>query len=264
MDAGAFMQENKRWVLGAVIGLLVYWIGSSVIASTYDVGGTRAAARKLSKLPQGNDQLYGDAQLQAAREQQQALRGRLQELRQELEYRPEAEFVLQGQSMSADDYLAKIGTDLRDRLRKAADLHYVQLVDKGLSWPNVTDPDGVRAALLGLSMLQQTASRLFKAHEQTQGLLAINQLAVADQRRQASFRPSKAGAVTVQDLLDEQKINLEFQSDAPTADLFLESCRQVGRTLVLESLNMTQGKTPGDPVTVKAVLRGIVFKEQKQ
>ena len=32
MDLQDFWQENKRWVLGVVAGLIVYWIGSGVVA----------------------------------------------------------------------------------------------------------------------------------------------------------------------------------------------------------------------------------------
>ena len=46
MDAGAFVQENKRWLVGCAIGAIVWMIASSVIDSMYSyrVGGTPRGA----------------------------------------------------------------------------------------------------------------------------------------------------------------------------------------------------------------------------
>lgn len=273
MDVGAFVQENKRWLLGSALGLLVYWIASGVIASSFDVAGVRAKAMKASKLPQGSDELYRQEERDAARQEQQALQQQLAALRQELEFRPDPAYLLQGQTVTADDYLTKVGRELRERLQKEAEARDVQLADKALTWPALTDPDGVRGVLFGLDLLAEATARLFLAHDEVRaadelapGLIAIPMLSVVDNksRPQPGLRQPRGGAVDPRELLEEQKVDFHFQCDAPTAYLFLERCRVPGKALVLENLSVVQGQKPGEPMTVKGSIRGIAFKEGKQ
>ena len=45
MDPHEVWQENKRWILGVVAGLLVYWVGTSIIAGVYSTSS--AAIRDM-------------------------------------------------------------------------------------------------------------------------------------------------------------------------------------------------------------------------
>lgn len=266
MDAGAFLQENKRWLMAVALGGIVYWIASGVIASTYDVDSVRRRAATLAK---SSNDLYDQKALDAAQQEQTDLQKQLQQLRHELEFRPEPKYVLQGQEMAADDYLLSTGRQLRERLQKQADAREVQLIaDKALSWPN----EASSSVLVGLGLLDQVATRLFAAHdlvrkadEHAPGLVAITELKVDEHSRQGGLpRQPKPGTVAVGDLLDEEKVEFAFQSDAPTLYMFLERCRQPGSALVLERLTMTHGNKADEPMTVRGAIRGIVFKEQKQ
>ena len=46
MDLHDVWQENKRWILGIVLGLLVYWIGDAAIAGMYDSAGAHREIRR--------------------------------------------------------------------------------------------------------------------------------------------------------------------------------------------------------------------------
>ncbi|GAB4137226.1 MAG: hypothetical protein Fur0037_02170 [Planctomycetota bacterium] len=272
MDVGEFAQENRRWLLGTAIGFLVYWIGSGVISSRFDVDGVRAQAQRKARAPQGAEGLYdGEAQRVAA-EEKKMLEERLERLRGEAVFTPGEDYSLQGKAMAADDYLTKVGRDLRDRLQRAADLRDVQIVEKGLKWPAATDPDGVRDVLFGLSMLDQVADRLFRSHDEAraadplaQGLQSIQALSVDPKGQRASaWRPKREKEIDVGDYVEEERVSFQFQSDAPTAYLFLEKCREMGRALLLDDLTMVQGTKQGDPLTVKGTVRGLAFKEPKK
>ena len=49
MDVGAFVQENKRWLLGCAIGGLVFFIARGVISSIYDPDVARGKPRRLNE-----------------------------------------------------------------------------------------------------------------------------------------------------------------------------------------------------------------------
>ena len=52
MDLHDFWQENKRWILGVVLGLLVYWIGGSVITGMYSKDAVTKKMARSTRLYQ--------------------------------------------------------------------------------------------------------------------------------------------------------------------------------------------------------------------
>ena len=73
MDLHEIWQENKRWILSCVAGLLVFWIALSIIAGIYEskaVGGSirsalSAIAAKQYRIPQLRDARDNHRQIQA-------------------------------------------------------------------------------------------------------------------------------------------------------------------------------------------------------
>lgn len=268
MDVGAFVQENKRWLLGVGIGVVAFWIASGVIAATFDSSGTLAAISTQTRKPA--EPLYDQPSLDAARQDQQQLAERRQTLQRELEFRPDPRYVLEGKATDAYDYLTEVGFDLRERLQKQAKARGVQLDDKALQWPSPADREGVRAVLVALAVLDELAARAFAAHDRVRaqddlaiGLYEIKKLQVPEQRGRQPFRAARdSAAAEVRDQLDEQAVACTLRCDMPTADLLLELCRQPGKTLVLDFLKISPGGTrAGEPLTVDISVRGIAFKE---
>jgi len=266
MDATAFVQENKRWLIGVALGAVVYIVGQAVIAAVYDAATVRGQVRR--EATGGDEALYDRDALAGARAEGQLLDTELQRLRAELEFKLDARFVLQGQSMAADDYLAKTGSELKQALLLKANEQDVLVQDKDLSWPSPIDVDGIRSVLFGLNLIDEAAKRLLAAHAavrkadpEAMGLRSMG-LRLEEKRSQRTSVQPRRGEVDVRDRLSQERVNFTFQSDGATAALFLESCRQPGRTLVLESLTMEQPKRLGDPVTVKGWLSGIAFREE--
>lgn len=264
MDVGAFVQENKRWLLGAAIGGVVWWIGSSVIASVYDV---RVPSAKALGAPA---EAYDATALATAREEQERLGGERDRLTAELRFVQRDRYVLDGKGRP-DEYQFQIGRELRTAIATAANRRDVQVVDAALSWDVPTAFDDIRSTLFGLEILDEVQQRLFAAHDRTRaadenatGLRAIQSLKLENRRNQRNtLRATRPGEVDVRDVLRQEQVAFTFQADEPTLLAFLESCRQRDRTLVVESWSVARPQKPGEPCTVKGSVQGIAWKETK-
>lgn len=270
MDVGSFVQENKRWLAGCGLGLVAYFIGSAIVGSVYDPVAIRAEARRAAG--SGAEELYDDTALRTARAESEGLKEELARLRAELAFAPQPKYVLAGQSMAPDDYLAQVGRSLKQSITKEAARLDVSVLDKNVVWPVPVDAEGIRSVLVGLDVLDETLKRLFEAHQQVRGadpdavgVESIESLRLEDKRQgRSAFRSVKPGEVDLRELVDQERLSFTFRCDGATAALFLEKCRQQGRTLVIESLLMTQPTRSGEPVTVKGTLVGIAFRDEEK
>ena len=68
MDLHDIWQENKRWILGVVAGLLIYWTGSTIIKGIYSTAGVRQQIRTQQRSVNA-EPLYTSEALAAAREE---------------------------------------------------------------------------------------------------------------------------------------------------------------------------------------------------
>lgn len=271
MDVGPFVQENKRWLLGCALGLVVFLIARAVIAAIYDPAPIRGQAAAIVRGALQTP-VHDAATQQAVRAETEALQAERQRLLAELAFVPDPIYQLGGHGMSADEYLGKLGRELRLRITRAASERDVELQDKDLGWPSPTSPDEIRGVLFALELLDVASQRLFAAHDAVRqidplapGLVSL-QLRIEERRRgrPAGGRPPGRTAETeIKDLLTQESVAFEFQSDVPTALAFLESLRQPGRTLTLEpGLTMSRPARRGDPLKVKGVLSGLAVKPE--
>jgi hypothetical protein len=266
MDVGAFVQENKRWLLGCALGGIVFLIGKTIVETVYDPGSVAGQASRIATGASAME-LYDQEALKAAREEGEQLSKERQRLQQELSFTPAPRYQLAGQTIGAEAYYLQVGRELKQQIFRRAQMLGVQVADKDLSWPAGGTVDDVRGLLFGLELVDETCKRLFAAHESAQKIdpaglgLRTLQLRIED-RRQARSVPKnvRPGDVDLREHLEQERLQFTFQSDAVTALLFLEACRQLGKALVVESLTATQGTKPGEPITVKGSLVGIVFK----
>ncbi len=268
MDVGSFVQENKRWLIGVALGGVVYLIASAVIASVYNADGSRLNARQLVRSA-GTTPLYDGAALNAAREEGDKLLAEKRRLQAELAFLPTAKYQLDGKG-AADEYLFQVGRALKQSILNAANERDVQLADKDVGWDVPTGVDEIRGVLFGLELLDEMTQRLFAAHDAVRAgnlealaLRAVTSLKVEPRRGQRSLsRGTRPGDVDLRDLVVQERVSFQFQADAATCARFLESCRQPGRALVIESWQLQQPPRLGEPCTVKGTLQGIAFKEQ--
>lgn len=262
MDAEAFVQENKRWLVGCAIGGLVWLVGSSVINSIYKAS--------VPKTPRGAiAEAYNRSARDDAQEEGDRLGAELSRLKTELS------FVLAPKygewTGPADQHLFLSGRDLKRAVVDAASDRDVVVDEKDIGWEVPSGIDQIKRVLFGLDMLDAVQSRLFAAHDKSKdrdedamGLVSVDTLKLEATRSRAVGRSPRRGArrrgvVDLADLLSEQKVTLHFQADEPTIAAFLESCRHPSRTLTLDRLQVVTPARPGDPGTLKATLSGISF-----
>lgn len=261
MDAGAFLQENKRWLLGCVLGGLVFVIGRVVIGTIWDPAA-------LPRVPAVTGPLYDNEAGKTARAEAEALHAERQKLEADLRFKPDERFQLEGKPLSPDVYLGQVGRSLKQQILQQANQLEVTVYDKDLAWPSPTGTDDIRAVLFGLDLVQEVAQRLFQAHQavrtadaEAPGLRAIQSLRLDDRRTGRSQpRTLKPGEVDLREHLDQERVTFGFQSDFGTALAFLDRLRKPGKTLVLETLTITPSGKPGEPVAVKGTLLGLAFK----
>jgi hypothetical protein len=270
MDLGAFVQENKRWLLACALGLVVFFVARAVIGAVYDPAPLRGQAQAIVRGAQQNPVHDAQAQ-QVLRAEGEQLERERQRLLAELAFTPDPVYQFEGKGMAPDEYLGKVGRELRLRIRRGASERDVELQDKDLAWPSPTNVDEIRSVLFGLELIDVASQRLFAAHDAVRaldplapGLLGL-QLRIEERRRGRPTPRSARGAadVEIKDLLTQESVWFQFQSDVPTALAFLESLRQAGRTLTLEApVTMSRPDKRGDPLTVKGTLTGIAPKRE--
>jgi hypothetical protein len=71
----------------------------------------------------------------------------------------------------------------------------------------------------------------------------------------------KPGEVDLRDFVEQQRVGFDISGDAAVLEAFIESCRQPGKTLTLDSLVITAPQKRGDPLTAKGALVGIAFRQ---
>lgn len=267
MDVGAFVQENKRWLIGCAVGGLVYLIGSVVIGSIYDPQPARAKALGLARTA-GGLQLYGRDAVTAAGTEAEQLAAEQARLRQEIAFLPDAKYQPQGRDVA--EYLFQVGRELKQKVLDQAGEREVQLGDKDLMWDVPTSVDEIRGVLFGLDLIDTACQRLFAAHDavrakdpEAMGLRAVQMKLESRRRQRVPVRSARPGDVDLNDLVVQESVSFTFQSDAPTWIAFLESCRKEGQTLAIGSWVAQGPARAGEPCTIKGTLSGLAFKETK-
>ncbi|MBL8756751.1 MAG: hypothetical protein JNK15_25870 [Planctomycetes bacterium] len=261
MDVGAFVQENKRWLLGVAIGSVVWLVASSVVGSMFKV---------TNPTVKSSDKVWPAAARDAARDEHEKLVAERQKLQQELGFVPTPKFQLANNGRP-DEYQFQLSGDLKKAIVAAAQRRDVQAGDTALQWELPAAIDDIRATVFGLELVDELQQRLFAAHDATRaadenaiGLRAILSLKLDARRGQRpQARAARAGEVDLRDFLVQEPVSFQFQADEPTVTAFLESLRRPGRTLVLDSVLVQKPVRAGEPCTVKGVVQGIAWKEGK-
>jgi len=266
MDIGEFAQENKQWLVGCAIGAVVWLVGGAIVDSISAPG----------PLPRRQDTLstaYKRPELEAAQDQSDKLSAERARLTEELAFEVAPKFAQW--SGPADQHLFLTGRELRLSIVNAASDRDVLVEESDISWDVPSGVDQIRGTLFGLDIIDEVQKRLFAAHdrvlegdEDAAGLSVIASIKLESLRRRRTMgrgrsRGRRRGGVDVSQLIQQQRVNLQFQCDEPTLAYFLESCRQPGRTLVLDSLTVTEPGRAGEGSTVKATVSGLAFVAQE-
>ncbi|MCR9246751.1 MAG: hypothetical protein NXI31_17085 [bacterium] len=267
MDVGAFVQENRRWLIGCAIGFVVYLIAGAVIRSIYDpssaMSGLRAEVQRLPK------ELYGTSQRDDLYDEQEKLVAQRERLERTLAFKRGTEYQVTA-GTDAGSFLFEAGRKLKTEIRDRADERNIDVGDSAVAWTVPTGVADIKRVLFGLELLDEAVERLFAAHDATKardedavGLRSIMQLRAETEKRSSrpTYRQGGRDAVDLRDYVEQEKLSFKFEADAPTLTAFFEACRQSDRTLVVERVTMQQPERIGEPVVVTGVLTGIAFKK---
>ncbi len=139
MDLNEFWQENKRFVLAVVGGVVVFFIALKVIDGKFH---QRAAQRQAAiRRVQGDlaQPLFDTQDLARAREQAGALETALVELMPQVEFRPRARFALDDVGGSINARYFAVGSSVSEELRQLAGRSNMRLPDNLGLPPAVVD-----------------------------------------------------------------------------------------------------------------------------
>jgi hypothetical protein len=272
MEIGVFVQENKRWLLGCALGGVVFIVARMVIQTINDPRPKLSQASALVSAAKNPDNAVYDDQVRVSvTKEADELKAERARLESELAFTHDPAWLIEGQGQAPDEYLGKKGRELKGRLQKEANKRAVDVADDKLKWPSPTAVDDVRAVMFGLEIIDTASQRLWLLHDQlrkkdptAQGLRSLSFLIEDRRSSRNTTQRQKAGEVDLRELVEQQRVLFEIRGDAAVVQAFLESCRQPGKTLALESLLITPSLRRGEPLLAKGALLGIAFKAPKE
>ncbi|MBM3972684.1 MAG: hypothetical protein FJ301_01105 [Planctomycetes bacterium] len=264
MDVGAFVQENKKWLLGVGCGAVSWFLVSAIFDSVHAV---QVPTERSLGAPTGP--VYTQAALDAARAEGEELAKARAALVKALQYAPSATFQLPD-GVRPGDFLFQQSRDLKQRILASANQRDVQVADGAIAWEVPTGVDEIRATLFGLDLIDAVQARLYGAHDATRatdetavGLRSIVSLKLDARRSQrAPMRAQRPGEIDVRDFFTQEQLSFQFQSDERTALTFLEALggAKPDSQIVLESWQMLKPARPGEACAIKGTAIGLAFK----
>ena len=270
MDLHDLWQENKRWILGVAIGLLVFWVGTMVVDSMWNTSKIRrdneVEARKLSDGPNGNG-FYAKAAYDAAKQEGEALAQQLAQTEAALRFVPAPEYELDGKG-EAHAYFDRQVRAVRARVLQTADELGVEINEKALSWTTPVGPEETRAALIGLNLLDVALGRVFAAHREVtagrsgaSGVLAIDSFKIETTRAATGAARAARRTAAAEDPVEEHKVSFVFRADAITTYRLLELFRSETPPIALApELKIEPGRNPRDPMRVTGRLLALTLR----
>jgi len=274
LDLHDLWQEHKRWILGVAAGLVLFWIGSSVIGALFDAAGAEAKVRALARSAAAQPLYDADAKKRAETDRD-ALKAAELRLRAAEEFHPSDEFLLAGKgemNIHFNDVSQRVRRQVSDRAQE----YGVELQADDVAWTPPIGRAEIESTLIGLCVLEQAALRLLEAGEAVRaqdpdalGLVSIESMRVdkltgakKPGRRARRGMEKDDDRVDVTERIDEYPISFKFRSDIATVQLFLERCRSVDPPLSLRSdFKIQSGREPGDPLTITGKLSAITIRD---
>ena len=162
MDLNEYWQENKRFVMLVAGGLLAFLTGEMLISSLIgdDVRATQSAlVRRQGEL---REERFSTADLDRAREQNEALKQALETLRAGVDFEPRPDYVVAAQAASPTQYFSRV-TAVRDELLREAGRLDVRLPeDLGLPALAPTKPAELERHLEALDLIERVVRLAFQ------------------------------------------------------------------------------------------------------
>lgn len=266
MDLHEIWQENKRWILSCVAGLLVFLIAYKVIGGIYD---STAVAKAISGTRKAiSEKQYRVNELRLARDNHQQIQAAFEKLKRAMHFPVPAGF----QVPAGEDhelFWARRKREVADHLLNLAAEANVDLREAAFRWPSPVERGEIERALVGLCILDQAVQRLIRAHRAVTvahpdavGLRRVHQLQIKDTKPGRGTAPRRnKDEKQAEDYVDEFLVKFTVYADYRTVDRFLESCRNSPMPLGLRGLEISQASArPGEPLKATGDLVGVVVR----
>jgi hypothetical protein len=156
-DLNTFLQTNKKFLAGALLGTGVFFVGHVIIDSVFGndlVTSRREVASVKSKMT--NNSYFSAKNLEEAKAQQKVLDETLQSLTQKLAFTSRAQFQLKDGGASPSNQYLGIAAEFRERRLDDARSRGVDLVDNvGIPDRSPTEPEDIRRTLRALDLVDR-------------------------------------------------------------------------------------------------------------
>jgi hypothetical protein len=269
MDLNDFWQENKRWVLLCVAGLLVFLIARSIVDAQFNEPARqkRSKANAIYKSLLSKDGgFYLDQHESTARADRDRLGQSLGELRAAMHYALAPRYDLAGKG-DAELRRATVFDEVRNAVfDRAAEIN-VEFLEEAFSWQPPTERDLIQRELIGVSVVEHVVGQLVAAHKavtaadfEALGLRAITSFKMDRPAPRRGPRGPRDQAVKATDLLSEVAVTFKFEADYRTTHQFLENCRASSPKVILGQLKIVRGRRSGDPLKVEGEIRALTIK----
>lgn len=260
MDVHEIWQENKRWIVGVLIGVVLFFIGKTILSSMHDSARVvRQARTEVNKV--NSEPTLDQNALTALREEAEALQRAEAELLAAANFTPRPEFDLRGKA-SFQLHFDQVSREARARVLAGAERAGVDLGLGDVQWPTPTTQEETQSVLIALDLLDDAMARAFAASRQVReenpdaaGIVAVDELRVEAERKVARGRRRASDA---SDRIKEYRVTFKLRADAPTVVRMLESFKTGSRPINLGSTPpfkvVLDGKRPTEPLLVSGSL----------
>jgi hypothetical protein len=259
LDLNDIWQEHKRFILGALAAVVLFFVGKAILGSIYDAAPVYAGVNKAVNTVNSNAGYYRASAREAALKDNEALKAQVEKVRKALEFAPQGDFDLAGRTGSAQVHYLNVTTQVRQFFRKTADQKNVELLvpELGLPRTSPTDRDEMQRVLTSLNLLDEALKRLFAAADVAREkrpddvvLRAIDKVEIKSGKVGRAASPTALGKDTVEEGMDEIRVGLSFRASYACLLGFLEACRDPRRPFLVDTVKCDVGKDPGDPLTI--------------
>ncbi len=243
MDLNAYWQENKRFLLVVMGGAVAFLIGWMTIDSLIGSDLRVQRARKSRLTVDLEQPMLASADLSAAKTENEALSGVLEELSGRTEFRPRADFALRDGDAPSSRYFAVV-TDTRDALRSRCSRAGLSIPeDLGLPALSPTREQEIERYLEALDVIESTIQMGIES-----GARRLDKIVIDLDSRLLSNKPI--------DDLEETLVEFRFVGPSqPLVELLgLLQQERHGRVLLVQRIDMQPARSKQDEVRMDLVL----------
>ncbi|MEO0478827.1 MAG: hypothetical protein AAF196_05050 [Planctomycetota bacterium] len=265
MDAQDFLQQNKRFLMGALIGLGVFFVADYIVDEAFGGGDAlqTASSRRRQII---RAEVYDRDSRDSAIQTRETFETETSRLRGSTVLVPGEDFTLDGKG-DPEIFYPELAARVRRAVREQALEDGIEFEEEDLSWDPPVGRDEIERAVTTLCVLDHAVARLFDAsrlvrqeHPEALGLLQIEKVtakkSTSTSRGRRNRRRRDEGPIDVFD------VQMRFRCGDRTLVEWLRRLESASPVLTIApDLKVDRGDQLNDPVTVNVTVRGVLLRE---